>query len=147
MLIQLGFCILDWEVPILGVTIDGDPESALPCGPLFQVVLRELITNAVEHNDQETPKVEITVTETTKPNELGAKIEVADNGPRLPRGEWEIINSGEETQLEHTIGVGLWIVYWSVTVLGGRVTLSANEPRGNVLTVELPMTSQSESAW
>jgi sensor histidine kinase regulating citrate/malate metabolism len=71
-------------------------------------------------------------------------IEIADNGPGIPDSEWEIIKTGLETPLQHTSGIGLWILYWSVTAMGGTVERAANEPRGTVLTVEIPLVPESE---
>jgi signal transduction histidine kinase len=106
-------------------------------GAVFNIVLEELIENAIEHNDQATPQITIATTATPEANK--AHIEIADNGPGIPRAEWEVIRSGQETQLNHTQAVGLWVVYWAITALGGVVELTENDPRGSIITVEVPL--------
>jgi PAS domain S-box-containing protein len=123
------------------LTIDTNEGAAIKHGAVFEVALKELIENAIEHNDQATPHVEITVINSPETNE--AVMEIADSGPGLPKAKWEIIKSGEETQLRHTEGVGLWVVYWAVTALGGTVECSRNDSRGSTITVQLPLASLS----
>lgn len=68
-----------------------------------------------------------------------ATVEIADNGPGIPKSEWEIIKIGQETPLLHTQGIGLWLLYWATTALGGSIEMASNEPRGTVLTFEVPL--------
>ena len=131
----------DYTDAELGLTIDTHEGAAIKHGSAFEVALKELIENAIGHNEQATPRVEIAVTG-SETNE--ARVEIADNGPGIPRATWEIIKSGEETQLRHTEGTGLWVVYWAVTALGGTIELSKNDPRGSVITVQLPLASVAE---
>lgn len=106
-------------------------------GAVLNIVLEEVIQNALKHNDQATPQVEIAATNNTEAN--GATVKIVDNGPGIPRAEWEIIKSGQETQLNHTQAVGLWLVYWAITALGGTVELTENEPRGSIVTLRVPL--------
>ena len=119
------------------VAVTGDDDAAIRYGYMFEVVIEELLDNAVRHNDQPTPEVEVTVAETEATDT--ALIEVADNGPGIPTTTWDVIESGEETPLEHTDGIGLWVVYWAVTALGGTVEYEANEPRGSVIQLRVPL--------
>lgn len=41
-------------------------------------------------------------------------VEIADHGPGLPSHELTVIESGEETPLEHGSGLGLWYAHWVV---------------------------------
>lgn len=125
----------------ISVRIDGDDDATIRHGYMFEVVIEELIDNAVRHNDQCTPTVDIVISET--PESEAARIEVADNGPGIPTNTWNVIESGEETPLEHTDGVGLWVVYWAVTALGGTVDYAQNEPRGSVIRVQVPLARAS----
>jgi PAS domain S-box-containing protein len=126
----------------IDLRMHGSPDRTIRNGNVFQIAFEEVIENAVEHSDRETPQVEITV---TVPEESdSAVVEIADDGPGIPESEWEIIRSGVETPLSHTKSLGLWLVYWSLTVLGGVVDLSTNEPRGSVLELEVPLTDESE---
>jgi PAS domain S-box-containing protein len=123
--------------------LNADPSAEIQNGNVFEVALEEVIENAVVHNDQETPTVTVTVT----PMEDGdmVTVEIADNGPGIPQSEWEIIKVGQETPLLHTEGIGLWLLYWAMTALGGDVRLSDNEPRGSMLTLQVPLVSPSNA--
>ena len=103
---------------------------------------KELIENAIEHNDQSTPRIEITITAIEERNM--AVVTVEDNGPRIPQATWEIIKSGQETPMRHAEGIGLWVIYWSISTLGGTIGLTSNEPRGNKITLEVPLTETLE---
>lgn len=70
---------------------------------------------------------------------------IADNGPGIPDLEQKTIETGEETPLQHGTGLGLWIVYWTVSLYGGEVTLEENAPRGTRVVLNLPQASVSSS--
>jgi len=102
--------------------------------------VEEVIRNAIEHADVETPEVNVTVDATGPPNDEDGwlSIQVADNGPGLPSSEREVLTEEGETQLTHASGIGLWLVNWAITKSGGRLDFTENEPRGSVVTIELP---------
>ncbi len=104
---------------------------------LVEQVLRRLVENAAEHNDAENPRVEIRVGKSDD-RAFPLALTVADNGPGIPDHEWAVVDTGDESPLEHGSGLGLWVVNWGVTRLGGRVELAENEPRGSLVTVALP---------
>jgi len=64
-------------------------------------------------------------------------ITVTDAGPGIPAAELEPIAAGEETPLEHGSGLGLWIVHWAATALGGEATFEDREPTGARATLRL----------
>jgi len=99
--------------------------------------LREVCENAIEHCDQATPEVEITC-EQVPERENWIALTVADNGPGIPEEQQSILERGEETDLEHSNGLGLWTVQWIVTIAGGELTIETPEDRGTVLTILLP---------
>jgi len=43
-----------------------------------------------------------------------------------------------EAPLEHASSIGLWLIYWAITTLGGKVTLGTDE--GNRFTAQVPAT-------
>jgi sensor histidine kinase regulating citrate/malate metabolism len=73
------------------------------------------------------------------------RISVADNGPGIPELERHVIESGTETPLNHSLGVGFWLMEWVATALGGEFTIADNEPRGSVVTFRLPDAGRSIS--
>lgn len=73
------------------------------------------------------------------PNPLRLWVRVADTGPGVPQEEWAVIQSGVEEPLSHATGIGLWLIYWTVTAVGGKVTLTENDPQGTVVEIEIPL--------
>jgi sensor histidine kinase regulating citrate/malate metabolism len=66
------------------------------------------------------------------------ELRVADEGPGFGEIDRAALARGEETQLEHSSGLGLWLVRWTVTSSGGTLSIEEREPRGTVVTVGLP---------
>jgi len=100
-------------------------------------VLRNLLENAAEHNDAADPRVTVTVTR----DDNTVAIAVADNGPGIPEGERSVLRTREETPLEHSSGLGLWLVNWGVETMGGSVSLECPADGGSIVTVEIPTAS------
>lgn len=100
----------------------------------FEEAIEHVLENAVVHNDKDEPKIWI---EATRENET-VEVQIADNGPGIPRDEIEPINAGRETALQHTSGLGLWLVYWLSKESGGRLEISRNEPTGTIVTMCVP---------
>jgi len=109
---------------------------------VIEHVLSELVDNALEHSGKSSPKVEIRVTEAP---EATARLTVVDNGPGIPQRERRILAAETETQLEHGRGIGLWLVNWAVTQLGGDLSFDDNDGGGSTVTIRL-YGSQYESS-
>ncbi|THE65756.1 hypothetical protein D8Y22_06205 [Salinadaptatus halalkaliphilus] len=110
-------------------------------GRALEYLVTELIENAIEHVDGETPRLEVTIGGTDRRGRLS----VADNGPGIPEDERTAIQEGEESALVHGSGLGLWGVRWVVTLLGGEMQFVENEPRGTVVRIDLPRVDTSPS--
>jgi PAS domain S-box-containing protein len=104
-------------------------------------VVDELITNAVKHNTSLDPTVQVAV---TLSDDGEVRFSVSDNGPGLSAQEQHILTEGEETQLNHSSGLGLWMVTWIVTYCGGMVAADVDD-EGTTIDVRLPVWP-SESA-
>ncbi len=126
------------------ITIDGAiPAVSVQADELLSAVIRNLLTNAVEHNNKDTPQVTVRVTKT----DGQAEIMVADNGPGIPAALRETIFEEGETGLESEgTGIGLYLVETLVSGYGGTVTIQDNDPTGTVFTVSLPLTGHSTAA-
>ncbi len=112
----------------------------------LKMALRELVENAIVHNDKPTPEVTITTSRSSgERSEEWIELVVADNGPGIPDNEWAMINNGEETPLQHGTGLGLWIVYWTVWLFGGEVDFEDNSPQGARVILTLPEASVDSS--
>lgn len=135
--------VLDRQVDAVRETADGldvevEAPEAAPVETVSQidVALREVLENAVEHHPR-TPSIRIVVEPATRPGDL-VEVRVTDDGPGIPEYERQVIEAGRESQLLHSSGLGLWLIYWAVTRSGGSLDITDTEPRGSVVTLRLP---------
>ncbi|WP_435182556.1 PAS domain-containing protein [Halobellus sp. EA9] len=119
----------------LGMDIDSGVE--IQNGSLLQLAIDEALENAVVHNDQDHPHVMVKVDQIESESEV--RIEIAENGPGIPADQWEVITAGKETALAHSTGIGLWLIHWTVTALGGTLERRDNKPRGTILRYLIPI--------
>ena len=94
--------------------------------------------DAPEHGDGD-PSAVISVTEMDE----WIRVDVTDDGPGIPEYERVVIEDGDESPLEHGSGLGLWLVEWGVTVLGGDVSFDVDD--GTTVSIRLPTTGGSGS--
>ncbi|NGM68571.1 HAMP domain-containing histidine kinase [Natronolimnobius sp. AArcel1] len=119
------------EIPD-GVTVLADE--------MLDQVFENLLTNAIVHNDQATPRVDVTVTE--HPDTDTVSVTIVDNGPGLPEEQRASILEWETKREEDTdAGIGLAIVETLVDRYDGSILVSDAEPRGTSVRVELPTAS------
>ena len=117
------------------------PKSAMVLGTTqLDTALRELGENAIKHTDEGAPSVTIRVTPSDEPAGW-ITVDIIDTGPGIPEEEQAVLREGKETPLTHGSGLGLWLVNWIVTSIGGEVEIADNDPRGSVVTVVLPTTN------
>jgi len=123
-----------------GGSVDGDISEGFTVETnrqLLESVLSNLIENGLEHGGGA-----VSVTATAAGST--ARIVVSDDGDGIPEHELGVIEQGKETDLEHGSGIGLWLVEWGATALGGNVTYETGSA-GTTATVELPDVVVSES--
>jgi PAS domain S-box-containing protein len=112
------------------------PEARVQGNDLLGAVFRNLIQNAVVHNDTEVPTVHIS---TAIDGEM-LRVSIADNGPGIPDTRKETIFGKGEKGLESPgTGLGLYLVQTLVEQYGGAVWVEDNDPEGSVFFVELPV--------
>jgi signal transduction histidine kinase len=92
---------VSFTTAVPAVTVETDREA-------LAVALRNVVENAAEHNDATEPFVVVSAEET----DGSLKLAVADNGPGIPDHERAVIDAGEEDQLRHSSGLGLWTAQW-----------------------------------
>ncbi|MGQ4554642.1 PAS domain S-box protein [Halobellus sp. GM3] len=124
-----------------GVSVSASIPSS-ECRVNFELgtAVKELLTNAVEHNDSARPSVAVALDVDRRGSTSEATITVEDDGPGIPENERTVLEEGEESPLLHGSGLGLWLANWIVTELGGTVRLDENDPRGTVVTIAVPVT-------
>ncbi|ELZ44725.1 PAS-PAC-PAC sensing histidine kinase [Halorubrum californiense DSM 19288] len=118
-----------------GVTVRTElPDSyVVRAHPSLPLALEEALRNAVEHNDGD-----VAITVYVGRDDDATTLSIADTGRWIPEIERETLRNAEETPLEHTEGLGLWLIYWTVTRPGGTVEFADDEPWGTVVRIRLP---------
>ena len=129
------------QSPDATLSLDIETDRGLCAGVELREALSELLENAVKHNPDTDPSVDITA----RTDGEWIQITVADDGPGINEMEAEAINTGNETALEHGSGLGLWLVNWIVTRYGGLFHIDSSEGEGTVATVRLPVIDDAES--
>ena len=120
-----------------GATVDAAvrTERGLCAGPELEQALTELVANAVEHDPGSETRVELEATDDGEWVELV----VRDDGTGIDDMEAAAIDAGEETDLVHCSGLGLWLVNWIVTRYGGSFGIHARDDgAGSVASIRLP---------
>jgi signal transduction histidine kinase len=119
------------------------PDVSVRANEMLSSVFRNVLENAVRHNDKETP--EITVTSEVDPETV--RIRIADNGPGIPDNRKEqIFGKGEKGLDSPGSGIGLYLVHLLTEQFGGSAWVEDNAPNGSVFVVELPALSPSNAA-
>lgn len=133
------------------ITLENIPPIDIAGNEMLASVFRNLLKNAIQHNDKQTPRVAVFATE----HEDSADIYVADNGPGVPdRQKSDIFGRGEKGLESDGTGIGLYLVQSLVDNVGGEVWVEDRDPsmppetrdesddgEGAVFVVELPRAS------
>ncbi|SNZ06268.1 PAS domain S-box-containing protein [Natronoarchaeum philippinense] len=121
------------ELPRVDLRIEAAESCPVLADAHLETAVRELCENAARYAGADGP---IVVSIDRRGN--WTQISVRDSGPGLPETERAVLRGDEETPLEHGSGLGLWIVNWIVTSLGGEIAVEDAEPTGTVVTLSLP---------
>ena len=103
----------------------------------FNLIMKNLIENAVKFNDKDVVKVDLAV----KPEERGLVVTVADNGPGVPPEEKEnVFEQFYQVEKFFTgnvagVGLGLALVKYLITLIGGEVSLESELDKGSTFTL------------
>ncbi|MDG5775450.1 PAS domain-containing sensor histidine kinase [Haloarculaceae archaeon H-GB1-1] len=129
------------------VIVEGDlPNVTVRANEMLDSVVRNLVENAVQHNDTDDPTVAVSAEERVDT----AAVRVADDGPGVPDDAKEsIFGKGEKGLDSEGVGLGLYLVNQLVDLFGGSVHVEDRtdsfeaveedgDPRGAVFVVELP---------
>ena len=112
------------------------PDVRVIADDMLESVFRNLLNNAIVHNDKQLRKVTISATV----DDEVLRVRVADNGPGIPDDHKEAVFGKEQKGLDSSgTGVGLYLVETLVTQYGGDVRIEDNDPDGAIFVVELPL--------
>jgi len=125
------------DYPAADVAVEGDlPAVDVRADDLLGEVFANLLTNAVQHNDRETPTVRVA----TSVDAETVSVAVRDDGPGISDAEQErVFEKGMEGLRNPGNGFGLFLVGEAVERYGGTVTVQDNDPRGAVFEVTLAL--------
>ena len=118
-------------------SIEADESLMVMTTGQLELALSELGENAAKHGET-TVRYELTTT-----SDGQVAVHVHDSGPGLPTAEQTVLEAGRETPMEHGSGLGLWMVHWIVTNLGGTVTASVDD--GTTVSIILPPATEVNS--
>jgi len=119
-----------------GVAVRTDVESGVAVHTdraLLELALSQLVENAVEHGGT---TVRLTATRTASDD--GVEVVVGDDGPGIPPGEFDSLDGGAASQVEHTTGIGLLVSKWGVDELDGDVSFERHDGEGTTVRVRIP---------
>jgi PAS domain S-box-containing protein len=106
-------------------------------------LLRNLLTNAIIHNDTNCPEVVVS----GKRRDHMLCLTVADNGPGIPNSEREaVLTEGKTLAGSNGTGFGLYLVGTLVKQYGGRISIEDAETLGGAaITICLPIVEESDA--
>ena len=111
------------------------PSATLAANDMISSVFRNLLKNAVQHNDKKEAEVIVSATD----REDTVTVTIADNGPGIPDNQKETIFGKGERGLDSSgTGIGLHLVNTLVDIHNGDVWVEDNEPMGAIFSVKLP---------
>jgi signal transduction histidine kinase len=124
----------------LALDVDGTWPTLMTTAVPLDLILRNLIDNAIKHHDRQVGRVVVT----GHPTVRGLDITVADDGPGIPP-EWheaifEPFRRIEDGDSEGSSGIGLALVRRTIEAAGGRIAVASDpaKQRGTTFTVSWP---------
>lgn len=120
--------------PRADVELDLPSEARALADDLLDAVFENLVTNAVEHNDGDSPRVRVSAAV----DDDVVTVEVADDGPGVPESRREsCFEPGEQDDSSVGQGLGLYLVATLVDRYGGDVRVEDADLGGAAFVVEL----------
>ena len=118
------------------VTVESPlPTSSVRANEMLGSVFRNLLTNAVQHNDADVPEVTVSATD----RDERVTVRVADNGPGVPdEQKSQVFGRGEKGLDSPGTGLGLHLVRTLVERYGGSVRVEDSDAGGAAFAVDLP---------
>lgn len=131
---------LNETFPDAELTYDAIPDASVWADHLLDHVFENLLQNAIEHNDADTPQVTITGWVEMET----ATIEITDNGPGIPPEQKTLIQ--DETPASNA-GFGLQLVTEAIDSYDGPLEIQDNDPRGTTIRITLQRANPPQPQW
>jgi signal transduction histidine kinase len=117
------------------VAVRFDERRTVQADPAWiEAILSEVVENGLKHGPGGDAHVDVVVEHTAE----AVEVAVRDNGPGIPEREQAVLLDGEESPLRHGSGIGLWLVNWGLSRLGGQLSFREPERGGSVVTLTIP---------
>jgi len=130
--------------PEAGLTLTLAENAWLIADDGLRYAVEHAVENALEHSDRDSPTVEVSVTADDRGK---CVIRIADDGPPIPDVETDVLDETvAASSTYHGTGVGLWVMQWCVNSLGGELSFTENDPRGNVVEIALPRVDEADAS-
>jgi PAS domain S-box-containing protein len=111
------------------------PDVEVLADNMLGSIFRNLLNNAIVHNDKAIPEVAVSVTA----DDEVVRVRIADNGPGIPDDQKEeVFQRGEKGLDSGGTGLGLYLVQTLTDRYGGDVWVEDNSPEGSLFIIELP---------
>ncbi|WP_162551655.1 sensor histidine kinase [Halohasta litchfieldiae] len=102
--------------------------------PQFHLAVVELIENAVVHHaGPEQPEITLS----TESTDTRVCLIVEDTSGGIPQAEIDVLEAQEETDLQHSSGIGLWLVRYIIKRSNGQLS-ATNTTEGTRIRIHLP---------
>jgi PAS domain S-box-containing protein len=116
------------------VTIEHISRVPVRANQLLPSVFRNILENAIRHNDSDVPEVTVSMQERAD----RVEVRISDNGPGVPEDiRADIFGKGQKGLESKGTGIGLYLVTQLLEEYGGEVWVEDNDPSGAVFVVEL----------
>jgi len=124
--------------PEATVEVNAPRRLLAPVDPEVDLAVGQLVENAIEHDDSAAPAVRLSLTDEGD----AVRLRVTGGAPGVPADEQAVLAGDRPIdQLNHTSGLGLWLVKWVVDRTGGDL---AFEDGGRTVVVTLPRPAGSD---
>lgn len=132
------------DFPTASFAADGVPDGLyVEADEILTEVFRNLLENAVRHNDTDSPQVRVSA----EVNGQAVRVRVADDGPGVPDGEkGAVFERAAKDPDSPGEGLGLYLADLLVSSYGGSIWVEDGQPRGAVFAVELRAAGQPPPA-
>jgi signal transduction histidine kinase len=116
----------------LSLSADVPDDVVVRADDMLSAVFGNLLSNAVQHNDTDEPRIHVTV----RVGRESVVVRIRDNGPGVPDDEKAAVF--EQGYSSSGGGFGLFFVRTMIDHYGGTIHIEDNQPRGSVFVVSLP---------
>ncbi len=126
-----------------GARIETDLPDALTVNALPEIedAVAELLDNAVEYADPETDTPRVALSVAREGDE--AVVAVRDWNVPVPEYDRQVLlGEGDDDEVAHSTGLGLWLVYWVVDLSDGSARFERPDGDGNVARIRLPLAEE-----